>query len=193
MLLVVITALDLGFFVSALRNQTRYAIVHAPLAETRVDRPRLNGAAAGLSPRPRTAGGGLRAASLGDVLDVHFIRHFVPDGRAARRPRGGLSQRKLRAALDVIEEHLDTAVTVRDCAAVLHLSPCHFARTSPASTGLPPHRSVVTRRVERAMPSPRGGDDLARAQVAARSGSRDQGHFTRPFQRLVGGTPERFR
>jgi AraC-like DNA-binding protein len=83
-------------------------------------------------------------------------------------------------------------VTVRDLA-VVQLSPCHFARTFPASTGLPPHRPVVARRVERAMPFPRGGDDRSRAQVAARSGFRDQGHFTRPFQRLVGVTPERFR
>jgi AraC-like DNA-binding protein len=43
------------------------------------------------------------------------------------------------------------------------------------------------------MPSLRGGDDLVRAQVAARSGFRDQGHLTRPFKRLVGVTPERFR
>ena len=43
------------------------------------------------------------------------------------------------------------------------------------------------------MPFPRGGDDRSLEQVAARSGSRDQGHFTRPFQRLVGVTPKRFR
>ena len=39
----------------------------------------------------------------------------------------------------------------------------------------------------------RGGDDSSLAQVAARSGSRDQGHFTRPFHRLVGVTPKPFR
>jgi AraC family transcriptional regulator len=61
------------------------------------------------------------------------------------------------------------------------------------STGLSPHRYIVVRRVERAMPFPQGGDDLARAQVAARSRFRDQGHFTRLFQRLVGVTPKQFR
>ena len=56
-----------------------------------------------------------------------------------------------------------------------------------------PHRDVVARRVERAEQFPQGGDDLSRAQVAARSGFRDQGHFTRHFTRLVGFTPKNFR
>jgi AraC-like DNA-binding protein len=40
---------------------------------------------------------------------------------------------------------------------------------------------------------PRGGDDFSLAQVAARSGFRDQGHFTRHLTRLVGVTPKHFR
>jgi AraC family transcriptional regulator len=100
---------------------------------------------------------------------------------------------QVRTALDSITEHRDAAVTRRDLAAVVHRGPSPFARTFPAPTGWPPHRSVVARRVERAMPFQRGGDDSSRAQVAARSGSRDQGHFTRPLTRLVGVTPKPFR
>jgi AraC family transcriptional regulator len=84
-------------------------------------------------------------------------------------------------------------LTLRDLAAVAHLSPAHFARTFPASTGLPPHRDVVARRVERAMQFQRSEDDLLRAQVAARSGFRDHGHFTRLFKRHVGVTPKHCR
>jgi AraC family transcriptional regulator len=61
------------------------------------------------------------------------------------------------------------------------------------STGLPPHRYVITRRVERAKRLLRDGGDLTMAQVAARTGFWDQGHFTRHFKRLVGVTPKRFR
>jgi AraC-like DNA-binding protein len=39
----------------------------------------------------------------------------------------------------------------------------------------------------------RGGDDSSLAQIAARSGSWDQGHFTRYFTRLVGVSPKHFR
>jgi AraC family transcriptional regulator len=98
-----------------------------------------------------------------------------------------------RAALDSIDEHRDAAVTLRDLAAVVHLGPSPFARTFPAPTRLPPHRSVVARRVERAKQFQRGEEDFSPTQVAARSGSRDQGHFTRHFMRLVGVTPEHFR
>ena len=100
---------------------------------------------------------------------------------------------QFRAALDSIEEHRDAAVTLRDPAAVVHLGPSPFARTFPAPTRLTPHRSVVARRVERAKLFQRGGDDFSPTQVAARSGSRDQGHFTRHFTRLVGVTPKQFR
>jgi AraC family transcriptional regulator len=121
------------------------------------------------------------------------LRHPAGDGEAVRAPRGGLSGRTLRAVLEYIHEHLDDALRLRDLAAVAHLSPYYFARRFKASTGLPPRRYVIARRVERAKQLLRGGDDLTLAQVAARSGFWDQGHFTRHFKRLVGVTPKHFR
>jgi AraC family transcriptional regulator len=139
------------------------------------------------------AGGRLLTESLGNVLAVHLIRHITGNDQAAARPRGGLPRHKLRAAIDYIEEHLDTELGLDDLAAVVHLSPFHFARLFKTSTGLPPHQYVIARRVERAKELLRGGDELTLAQVAARAGFWDQGHFTRHFKRLVGVTPKRFR
>jgi AraC family transcriptional regulator len=139
------------------------------------------------------AGGRLLAESLANIVAVHLIRRFVPADRLAQQPRGGLSERKLRAAIEYIEEHLDSEPTLDAIAAVAHLSPYHFARMFKTSTGLPPHQYVITRRVERAKQLMRGDDGLSLAQVAARSGFWDQGHFTRHFKRLVGVTPKRFR
>ena len=62
---------------------------------------------------------------------------------------------QVRTALDSITEHRDAAVTVRDLAAVVHLGPSPFARTFPAPTGLPPHRDVFARRVQRVERFPR--------------------------------------
>jgi AraC family transcriptional regulator len=138
--------------------------------------------------------------TIGDVGAIGFDsawqpfdpRHAARDGEPMRKP-SGLSARRLEAVLGYIGEHLHAALTLRDLAAVVHLSPYHFARRFKESTGLPPHRYIIARRIERAKHLLRGGDELSLAQVAARVGFWDQGHFTRHFKRLVGVTPRRFR
>ena len=78
-------------------------------------------------------------------------------------------------------------------AAVARLSPYHFARQFKAATGLPPHRYVIARRVERAKVFLQGGGDFSMAEVAARAGFSDQSQFSHHFKRLVGVTPGQFR
>jgi AraC family transcriptional regulator len=92
-----------------------------------------------------------------------------------------------------VEEHLEASLTLEPLAAGAHLSVYHFARQFRSATGLPPHHYLIMRRVERANEFLRGGDDLSLAQVAARSGFRDQGHFTCHLNQLVGVTPAQFR
>jgi AraC family transcriptional regulator len=139
------------------------------------------------------AGGRLLTDSLGNILAVHLIRHAMAGERPDQHPRGGLPKHKLRAVLEYIEEHVGSELALDNLAAVTHLSPYHFARMFKASTGLPPHQYLIRRRVERAKTLLRSGDDLSLAEVAARTGFWDQGHFTRHFRRLVGVTPKRFR
>ena len=137
---------------------------------------------------------------IGDVETIGFdsawqpfdLRRVAPGGEPVRRQRG-LSARRLKAVLGFIREHLHAALTLRDLAAVAHLSPYHFARRFKESTGLSPHQYVIARRIEWAKELLRGEEDLSLAQVAVRVGFWDQGHFTRHFKRLVGVTPKRFR
>jgi AraC family transcriptional regulator len=143
-------------------------------------------------PFPKTTGD-VGAAGPDTLCRPFDPRHTTPDGEAPRGPRGGLCGRKLGAVLEYIHRNLNSALTLRELAAVAHLSPYHFARLFKVSTGLPPRRYVIARRVDRAKRLLRGGDDLSLAQVAARSGFWDQGHFTRHFKRLVGVTPKQFR
>jgi AraC family transcriptional regulator len=84
---------------------------------------------------------------IGDVETIGFdsawqpfdLRRVSPGGEPVRRQRG-LSARRLKAVLGFIREHLHAALTLRDLAAVAHLSPYHFARRFKESTGLSPHR-----------------------------------------------------
>jgi AraC family transcriptional regulator len=138
------------------------------------------------------AGGPLAAESLANVLAVHLIRHVLAPRRPERGRDGTLPRGRLRAVVEYLEEHLDAGPTLERLAAVARLSPYHFARQFKAATGLPPHRYVIARRVERAKQLLQGGGDLSLAEVAAHAGFSDQSVFSRHFKRLVGVTPGQF-
>src|SRR5262249_17090029 len=89
------------------------------------------------------AGGPLAAEPLANILAVHLIRHVVAPGRTLEGRDGTLPRERLRAVLEYIEEHLGTAPTLAEIAAVTGLNPYHFARQFKAATGLPPHQFVI--------------------------------------------------
>jgi AraC family transcriptional regulator len=138
-------------------------------------------------------GGPLMAESLANILAVHLIRHFLGPRQLAARPDGVLPHRKLRTVIEYIMENLEGSPTLEQMAALVHISPYHFARQFKAATGVPPHQYVVARRVERAQHLLRRDDKLGLAEVALRVGFSDQSHFSRHFKRIVGVTPRQFR
>jgi AraC family transcriptional regulator len=139
------------------------------------------------------AGGRLAAASLANVLAVRLIRHILAPRPPGCGADGALPRARLRAVVEYIEEHLDAGPSLDQMAAVARLSPYHFARQFKAATGLPPHRYVITRRVERAQELLHRNSALSLAEVAARAGFSDQSQFAGHFKRLVGVTPGQFR
>jgi AraC family transcriptional regulator len=138
------------------------------------------------------AGGRLAAESLANVLAVQLVRHVATPRSAARRRDAALPPRRLRAVVEYIEGHLDTGPTLEQLATVARLSAYHFARQFKMATGLPPHRYVIMRRVERAKWLLKGGGDLSLADVAVQAGFSDQSQFCQHFKRLVGVTPGQF-
>jgi AraC family transcriptional regulator len=139
------------------------------------------------------AGGRLAAESLANVLAVHLIRHVLAPRQPTRRRAGTLPRARLRAVVEYIEAHLDAGPTLEQMAAVARLSPNYFAWQFRRATGLPPHRYVLARRVERAEQLLQTGGDFSLAEVAAFAGFSDQSQFSRHFKRLVGVTPGQFR
>jgi AraC family transcriptional regulator len=160
-----------------------------------LDLPPLRAAmvAVGAELRAGGAGGRLAAESLGNVVAVQLIRHILAPHRTEHGRDGRLPRGRLRAVVEYIEEHLDASPTLEQVAAVVCLSPYHFARQFKAATGLPPHQYVIMRRVERARELLQAGTDLSLAEVAARAGFSDQSQFSHHFKRLVGVTPGQFR
>jgi AraC family transcriptional regulator len=138
-------------------------------------------------------GGPLLAETFANVLAVHLIRHITGHRRHKAPADGVLPSHKLRTAIEYIMENLEGSPTLKEIAAVVHLSPYHFARQFKAATGLAPHQFVIARRIERAQHLLRTNGGLGLAEVAFRAGFANQSHFCFHFKRIVGVTPRQFR
>ena len=104
----------------------------------------------------------------------------------------GLSPARLRRVLDCIEAHLGENMSQRRLADIAQLSMDHFAQLFRHSTGLPPHRYVLQRRIARAQELV-AERRLSLAEIGYELGFPSQAHFTTMFRRLVGTTPGAYR
>lgn len=106
--------------------------------------------------------------------------------------RVGLAPWQLRRAYAFIEAHLDGDPSISDLAQECRLSASHFARAFRQAVGMPPHRWLMKRRIERAKELLLEGD-LELAQIALACGFVDQSHLTRIFSQHEGHSPGRWR
>jgi AraC family transcriptional regulator len=137
------------------------------------------------------AAGRLYAESLATALVVHLFRAY---GAKARRPRpitGGLTPAQLRRVIDHIEAQLGDDLGLAQLAALAGMSTHHFGQAFKLSTGVPPHRYVVGRRVHRAKELLLGSDRSI-AEIAIAVGFSSQSHMTLNFRKLFGSTPARY-
>jgi AraC family transcriptional regulator len=99
-----------------------------------------------------------------------------------------LSETAIRTVCDYIEANLCTQLTLEDLAALVHLSPFHFARCFKASMGLAPHQYIIARRLglaKRLLLT----TTLNVAEIAWSIGYENIGHFRRVFALHTGVTP----
>ncbi len=112
------------------------------------------------------------------------------DGRTG--VAGGLPGFRLRRVTEYIEGHLCHELRLAELSGLLHMTPYHFARLFKDSTGLPPHRFVIHRRIDRAAALLADGALSIRA-IARSVGFRTASHFTTTFRRVTGVTPSAYR
>lgn len=128
----------------------------------------------------------------------HMFDALSPGVEAARwrggqmPVRGGLAPYKLRHVTDYCDRHLAETVAVSDLAALVGLSAKHFARAFAESTGQPPHRWLIARRIAAAR-CLLADTNRPLSAIALDCGFADQSHFTACFRRFVGLAPGRFR
>ena len=105
---------------------------------------------------------------------------------------GTLPWGRLRRVIEYIQQNLDQDLTLAELAAMVYMSPYHFARLFKRSTGVPPHRFVIRERIARAsvvLTRP----ELSIAQISRMVGFGTPSHFTTVFRRATGITPKGYR
>jgi len=130
--------------------------------------------------------------SLATQLTTHLLRHYSTAGVPSESAVARLSRHKLMRALDYIDANLRDELTLTEIADALAMSPGHFAHAFRETTGFPPHRFVLMRRVERAKALLRE-TDLPITDIAHRIGCSSHSHFSVMFHRVTGQTPRDYR
>src|SRR5262245_15592068 len=113
----------------------------------------------------------------------------VGEGPASQDPE--LLRRLLRAK-DRMDGASHEAWPIRRLARVSGVSEAHFARSFKQAFGVPPHRYLLTRRVERATTLLRD-TDLSITEIAFQTGWGSLGTFGRTFRDVTGESPGELR
>ncbi len=134
--------------------------------------------------------GRLYAESISLALLVYLAGKYAAlrlvDNRAA-----SLSQTERRGLVDYIRANLTSNISVTELAALVQMSPSHFARMFKASFGVTPYRFVMQERVEGAK-AMLATTDLSGSQVATAFGFASQSHFVKVFRQVTGVTPKQY-
>lgn len=100
--------------------------------------------------------------------------------------------RRLLRAKDRMDSASHEEWPVHRLARVSQVSEAHFARSFKAAFGLPPHRYLLTRRIERATALLRDSG-LSITEIAYQTGWRSLGTFGRIFRDITGDKPSAIR
>ncbi|MFI5049259.1 MAG: helix-turn-helix transcriptional regulator [Gaiellales bacterium] len=100
--------------------------------------------------------------------------------------------RHLQRAKDTVDARYREPLDVADLARAAHMSPAHFSREFTRAFGEPPHRYLLTRRMERAADLLRNTDRSV-ADICLTVGLRSVGSFTTSFGRAYGMSPTAYR
>jgi transcriptional regulator GlxA family with amidase domain len=96
--------------------------------------------------------------------------------------------RRLLRAKDRMDAASHEDWPVRRLAQVSGVSAAHFARSFKEAFGVPPHRYLLTRRIERATALLRDGN-LPITEIAFKTGWKSLGTFGRTFRDVTGESP----
>ena len=156
--------------------------------------PILYHLAAAAAPLVQRGGGGDQLL-LDHVAMAFLTRLLSVYGGApldARPHQCNLAPWQERRVKEFIDKNIARNVSLLEIAGACGLSPSHFARAFRNTTGRPPHRWLLERRVEAAK-TLLSATEAPLAQIASDCGYCDPAHFSRVFRQMVGEPPAAWR
>lgn len=117
------------------------------------------------------------------IRDAHAI---IARLTAGERPHKSVDPR-IQMAIELMRQRLDTSLTLREVAAMVHLSPGRFRHLFVEETGTPLRSYVLWLRIATVIELMDAGQPLTAAAHAA--GFADSAHLTRVFRRMFGSAP----
>jgi len=121
-------------------------------------------------------------------LQSHLYQTYSATPAWSPRARGGLAPWQESRAKEALDADLDKEITIAQLAHDCGLSTSQFARAFRQSTGCPPHRWRLQRRIKRAQDLLLTSDKTL-AEIASACGFSDQSHLTSAFGQTVGTSP----
>jgi AraC family transcriptional regulator len=138
------------------------------------------------------AGSRLYAETVATLLSIHLLQHYTAWKQVVKQYAEGLSQGKLQQVLEYIHSCLDQNISLSELAALVYISPYHFARLFKKSTGMAPHQYVNKCRIEKARKL-LAQQELSILEITHQVGFQSQSYFTTLFRRSLGVTPTTYR
>jgi AraC-like DNA-binding protein len=102
-----------------------------------------------------------------------------------------LVHKAVAQAIDYLETHYATPITLSELSAHVYITPYHLARMFTQHVGMPPHTYLETVRIRRAEQLLK--QKITIADIAYQTGFSSQSHLTRTFKRVIGTTPAEYR
>jgi AraC family transcriptional regulator len=133
----------------------------------------------------------LLCSSLANAILEHSVLQHC-GRRIDLQVKGGLASYQRKRLIDYIEQHLAQPLSIDELAQLTALSGYHFARMFKLSFGMPPHRYVLARRLERAAQLLRCSH-LPIGEIALACGFASASHLSNRFRAHYQASPGQYR